>query len=106
MSDSKIIYIAGPMTGLPEYNHEAFLVAAERIKESHIRHLPEFAAVINPARNYGGDQTLTHAQYMRYSIHQLLIVDAVYMLNNWEFSEGATAEHTIAKSLGLDIYYE
>ena len=103
---SKTIYIAGPMSGLPNYNHEAFLVAAERIRESRIRHLPEYVAVINPARNYGGYQGMTHAQYMRYSIHQLLIVDAVYMLNNWEFSEGACAEHTIAKSLGLDIYYE
>lgn len=105
MSDSKIIYIAGPMTGIPEYNKPEFDRVAKQIKiQWKGTAMP--TTVINPARNYGGDQTLTHAQYMRYSIHQLLIVDAVYMLNNWEFSEGATAEHTIAKSLGLDIYYE
>jgi hypothetical protein len=94
----KTIYIAGPMTGLPEYNKPAFDEAARHWKETRV--------VINPARNYGGDQTLTHAQYMRYSIHQLLIVDAVYMLKGWQDSKGATAEHTIAKSLGLEIYYE
>jgi len=105
MSDSKVIYIAGPMTGLPEYNRPAFNAAAAQIREMwRCTELPTI--VINPTRNYGGDQTLTHVQYMRYSIHQLLIVDAVYMLNNWQFSEGACCEHTIAKSLGLDIYYE
>ena len=100
MSDKKLlIYIAGPMTGIPEYNRPAFNAAAKSLKERG-------ATVINPATNFGGDQTLTHAQYMRYSIHQLLVVDAVYMLNNWEFSEGAVCEHTIAKSLGLEIYYD
>ena len=105
MSNKKTIYIAGPMSGLPNYNKEAFDSAAKQIKQMWIcTNLPR--VVINPASNFGGDQTLTHAQYMRYSIHQLLIVDAVYMLNNWQFSDGAQAEHTIAKSLGLDIYYE
>ena len=105
MSTKAIIYIAGPMTGIPEYNKPAFEAATIRIKEMWKgTALP--TTVINPARNYGGYQGLTHARYMRYSIHQLLIVDAVYMLNNWELSEGATTEHTIAKSLGLDIYYE
>ena len=105
MGDKKTIYIAGPMSGIPEYNKPAFDRVAKQIKiQWKGTNLP--TTVINPARNYGGDQTLTHAQYMRYSIHQLLIVDAVYMLDGWEFSEGATAEHTIAKSLGLEIYYD
>ena len=99
MSNNTIIYIAGPMTGLPNYNKEAFDAAAIRIAADNY-------VVINPASNFGGDQTLTHAQYMRYSIHQLLIVDAVYMLNNWQLSDGAIVEHEIAKSLGLDTYYE
>ena len=32
--------------------------------------------------------------------------DAVYMLNNWKGSEGATGEHKLAKELGLEVYYE
>ena len=105
MNNKKTIYIAGPMTGIEDYNRAAFDRAAKQIKQMWKgTALP--TTVINPARNYGGYQGLTHARYMRYSIHQLLIVDAVYMLNNWELSEGATVEHTIAKSLGLDIYYE
>ncbi len=105
MSKTKIIYIAGPMSGLPNYNHDAFLAAAERIRAQAAMLHQEYA-VINPARNFGGYQEMTHAQYMRYSIHQLLIVDAVYMLTGWEKSKGAVCEHTIAQSLKLDIYYE
>lgn len=105
MSDKKTIYIAGPMTGIDDYNKPAFDRAAKQIKEVWKgTNLP--TSVISPSTNFGGDQTLTHAQYMRYSIHQLLIVDAVYMLDGWEFSKGAVCEHTVAQSLGLDIYYE
>lgn len=102
---SKIIYIAGPMTDRPEYNRPAFNAAAVLIREAWKgTNLP--TTIINPARNYREYQGLTHAQYMRYSIHQLLIVDAVYMLDGWESSAGACCEHTIAKSLGLDLYYQ
>ena len=99
MSKKLTIYIAGPMSGILGYNRPAFDEAAEKLRG-------EGMIVINPSSNYGGDQTLTQEQYMRYSIHQLLIVDAVYMLNNWEFSIGAQCERTVARALGLDIHYE
>jgi len=99
------IYIAGPMTGIKDYNKPAFDAAAERVKEVWSNNGAP-VAVINPATNFGGDQTMTHAEYMRYSIHQLLIADAVYMLEGWECSRGAQCEHTVAQALGLDIYYE
>ena len=32
--------------------------------------------------------------------------DAVYMLNGWENSEGATEEHRLAQKLGLTVMYQ
>ena len=95
---NKVIYVAGPMTGLADYNKPAFDAAAVELARSYV--------VLNPARNYGGYQGMTHAQYMRYSIHQLLIADAVYMLKGWMDSTGARVEYEVALSLGLEVHFE
>lgn len=99
MSKTKTVYIAGPMTGIPEYNKPEFDKAAKQWSELGY-------AVINPATNFSGNQTLTHAEYMRYSIHQLLIADVIYLLNNWGFSEGAKTEYSVARAIGLEMSYE
>ena len=98
MSKTKVIYIAGPMTGIDQFNKPEFDAAHVKLAESWV--------VINPARNFGGDQTLEHSQYMRYSIHQLLISDAVYMLAGWMESTGARVEYEVALSLGLEVHFE
>ena len=98
MSNKKVIYIAGPMTGIDQFNKPAFDAAQVKLADSWV--------VINPARNFGGYQGMTHAQYMRYSIHQLLISDAVYMLKGWMESTDARVEYEVALSLGLEVHFE
>ena len=98
LSNTKVIYIAGPMTGLADYNKPAFDAAHVKLADSWV--------VINPSNNFGGDQTLEHSQYMRYSIHQLLISDAVYMLKGWMESTGARVEYEVSLSLGLEVHFE
>ena len=95
----KTTYIAGPMTGIDKFNRPAFTAAAKRLRK-------EGKVVINPATNFGGNQTLDHAQYMRYSIHQLLIVTDIYMLKGWFDSAGARVEYEVAMSLGLEVHFE
>lgn len=87
------------MTGIDKYNKPAFDAAAKRLRKQR-------KIVINPADNFGGEQGLTHAQYMRYSIHQLLISDEIYMLRGWMDSKGAQAEMIVAQSLGLEVHFE
>jgi hypothetical protein len=82
----KSLYIAGPMTGLPESNYPAFNDAVE-----------------NPAENPrppGGEWL----EYMRMSLRQLSRVDALVMLPGWQNSRGARIEVDTALKLGFNVF--
>ncbi|ENF4930158.1 TPA: DUF4406 domain-containing protein [Escherichia coli] len=90
------IYIAGPMTGYPDYNRAAFNAkASELMAEGHI--------VLNPAVLPGG---LCQSEYMDICLAMVRSADAIYLLNRWEESVGARAEHALAEKLGLTVIYE
>lgn len=89
------IYIAGPMTGLPEFNYPAFHRAAAALRElgHHVENPAE-----NPAPACG-----SWAGYMRLALPQLCTCDAVRRLPGWKKSRGARLESFIARVLGLDV---
>ena len=88
------IYIAGPMTGIENYNRESFFAMAERLnKFGHV--------CLNPASNPDG---LTHAEYMHLCYAMIDVCDAIVLLPGWENSKGATLEHDRADFLGKKIY--
>lgn len=111
------IYIAGPMTGLPEFNFPAFFEAAEYLQaEGH--------DTFNPAAKdkeiYGDDVgssptgDVQDAAQHGFDIREALFLDlqfickeadALYMLEGWERSTGARAEHATATALHLPAYY-
>ena len=91
-----IVYIAGPMTGLPEYNYPAFHAAA-----AHARTLGY--EVINPADNFDGDTTLPWATYLRQALRQVLDADAIVVLPGWESSKGAQLETHVARTLAMPV---
>jgi len=93
------IYISGPMTGLPNFNYEAFHAAERQL-------VLEGYKVTNPARNFNGDTTLPREMYMRKDIEQVLEVDMLYMLKGWYNSAGARLERLIAQETGLSIKYQ
>lgn len=94
------IYISGGMSGLPSMNYPAFFKAEEELL-SYKRF-----TVVNPARHFNGDKTLPYATYLRKDISELLKCQAIFMLEGWEDSRGATLEHGIATALGLQIIYD
>jgi hypothetical protein len=49
---------------------------------------------------------LTDEQYMAVAMALIPTVDRLYMLEKWENSPGAVAEHAYAKSLKKTIVYE
>ena len=89
------IYIAGPMTGLPEYNYPAFNAAAEELRrQGH--------EVENPAEN-PEPPCRSWEGYMRMAVAQLVRCETVALLPGWEASKGANVEHRLAHDLGLKV---
>ena len=104
------VYIAGPMTGVENWNFPAFFEAEKTLISMGYR-------VVNPAHNNG--ETLELAledagspespkrdwlYYIRRDLPQLLYCDVICLLPNWESSKGATLEYEVAKGIGLPIY--
>ncbi|HIF3098365.1 TPA: DUF4406 domain-containing protein [Salmonella enterica] len=88
-----IIYIAGHMTGLEDFNRTAFTMAATRLRtQGH--------TVLNPAMLPDG---LTYEHYMDIGLAMLRGADEIYLLDGWEDSEGAKREFSLARRLGLTI---
>lgn len=91
------IYIAGPMTGLPELNYPAFTAAAKAWREAGW-------TVLNPAENFAVDDKHPYADFIRRDLLDVLVCDALAVLPGWENSKGASLEHHVATVLGLPIY--
>jgi len=92
------VYIAGPMTGIPELNFPEFHRAAKRLRAyGH--------EVINPAE-VNPDLNADWLDCMIVDIKLVSECDAIYMLRGWEDSPGAQIEHIVAKKLKLKIKYQ
>lgn len=92
----KRIYIAGPMTGLPEFNYPAFHAEAERLRALGYE-------VENPAEN-PDPQCGTWLGYMRMAIRQLMTCDAIALLPGWQWSRGARIERWLSGMLGFGVF--
>ena len=92
------IYIAGPMTGLPNLNFPAFHETAARLRSQGFE-------VVNPAE-INPDHAMPWKECMRRDIAELVKCDAIYLLPGWEKSKGATLEHHIATRLELTVMTE
>lgn len=114
------IYLAGPMTGIPEFNFPAFNAATAKLRaDGHF--------VFNPAErdierhngidiskgNPTGSQEVA-AQQHGFSLREALAddtafickeADAIAMLPGWETSKGARAEWALAIALGHTVIY-
>ena len=104
------IYIAGPMTGVEDFNFPLFFETEEKLKELGYE-------TLNPATNDGASLEVaiqnaisasangaTWSSYMRLDLSNLCLSDAVCVLPNWKSSKGASLEVQVAQALGLPIY--
>jgi hypothetical protein len=106
------IYLAGPMTGLPEYNFPAFDKAA-----AHLRSLGH--TVFSPADNdrdngfdttgMEGHEAAEHGFSLRNALKQDLSwicdhAEAIVILDGWERSRGVRAELALAEALSIPKY--
>jgi hypothetical protein len=109
MDNPKKIYIAGPMSGLPEFNFPRFMNTAKRLRK-------DGWLVFNPAEKEeekafnkdiykAGDSAAAIEQgfdfrevYM-WDLEKVVTADAIYMLPGWEQSPGARGEHAVAVAM-------
>lgn len=103
------IYVAGPMSGIPEFNFPAFDVASVVLRESG--HEVTSPAELDRMAGFDekgctGNEHLTDKQkhqFARRDLEALLHVDAVAVLPGWGQSAGATNEVRVARWLGLPV---
>ena len=89
-----IVYIAGKISGNPEYKKQ-FAAAAARLRQQGLE-------VINPA-------VLPQMEYHRYPPINLAMIDAadgLLLLPGWEHSTGAAWEAAYARRMGKTIFKE
>ncbi len=109
------VYLAGPMTGIPNFNFPAFHAAAAKLRaEGHEVFSPaekdiERHGVDISKSNWAGDVEMA-ARVHGFSKRQALAddtqwiclhADAVAVLPGWSRSKGACAEIALAEALGL-----
>lgn len=92
-SQSDILYLSGPMTGLPDFNHPAFDFAAELLRGYGFE-------VLNPAEQ---PKRPTWEEYMRHDIKLLMDATVLIQLAGWKQSRGALIEAQLALALGIEI---
>ncbi len=93
----RTIYVAGPMTGLPDFNYPAFNAAAATLRaQGH--------TVLNPAEN-PVPACGTWQGYMRMALAQLVQCECIVLLPGWADSKGALIERKLAQVLGMDVMH-
>lgn len=104
------IYLAGPMTGIPDFNFPAFKLAAATLRALGFE-------VFNPAEFDeaegffpGTDIEVASVtpgakqSYMARDFPFVLAADAIVLLDGWETSSGCAAELFVARVVGKAIY--
>ena len=88
------IYVAGPMTGLPEFNFPAFHAAAKAWRAQGWE-------VVNPAEEFDGATNLPYRAYVERDVERLRTVDAIAMLDGWDGpnARGSCWEREVARKL-------
>lgn len=89
------LYLAGPMTGIEDFNYPAFNAMADRLRAAGYE-------VENPA-DHGTVEGAVWADYMAYDLTRLGLCGMIALLPGWDLSQGARLEVMIAEHLGMRV---
>lgn len=101
----KIVYLAGPISKVEwEVAKQRFIDLEEKTR----KYLPQ--QIYNPINHlrppYNLDEIQTWTWYMRQSVRDVSLSDAIILMDNYHISKGARLEKYLASELGVEIYYE
>lgn len=94
ITNADVVYISGPMTGLPDANRATFDAAEQYLRNTY------GCGVLNPARMPDG---LQYRQYMAHAMQLLAHATVIVLLPGWEKSRGAFIEVLIADRDGVPM---
>lgn len=97
---TQTVYLSGPMTGLPDYNREAFNLRAEAFRAAGY-------TVKNPAEisvTHGTDKS--YGFYFKRALRLMLESDVVYVFGDTSNSAGVQMELKVAEMAGMPIVRE
>lgn len=93
------LYIAGPMTVMPDFNYPAF-------NQAEIALTLAGYGVLNPTTGEeppSADDTRTWSWFLRRALKQVTDADGIALLPGWEDSRGAQLETQVAQALDMPI---
>ena len=91
------LYISGKITGDKNYKR--------KFKRAKSRLLKRGYDVVSPT-DIGEYSFLTYEQFLHIDFALIDVCDGIYMLKDWQDSNGARLEHNYAKSKDKEILYE
>jgi hypothetical protein len=91
-----ILFVSGPMTGLPDHNYPAFHAASQQLRKAG-------HTVVNPAAA-GTVPGWAWQDYMRRGLTSLIRCDGVALLDGWTASRGAQMEMRVALAMNLPVH--
>lgn len=110
--NNKIAYVSGPMTGILNYNFDEFQKAQHKLeKDGYIvlnpheigKELYEKWSKVEVSSEEKRKEMW--CEFMKLDIQHLMLADCVFVLRNWESSNGSVIELLNAQKLNIPIYY-
>lgn len=96
------VYLAGPMTGIPEYNFPAFHAATADLRA---RGYDVWSPAESDAEHGGPEAAVADLpNTFRRDLDALLQLDALVLLPGWSRSQGALLERHAADVVGIPVY--
>lgn len=95
MPHETVVYLSGPMTGMPNWGFDQFDEYAARLRNIGYR-------VLNPA-DFGANPKYTWADCLQRDLMVLGYADLVAVLPGAYASKGATLERHVAEKLGKRV---
>ncbi len=97
-------YLAGRMTGLPDYNFQAFNDAC-----SFLRNVMKLDIKSPHEIDHGETPetrgSLPYTAYIKAGLKLLLECDAIILMSGWELSQGCLTELVVARAAGLQVFF-
>lgn len=97
---TQTVYLSGPMTGLPDYNREAFNLRAEAFRAARytVKNPADISVTHGTAKSYGF--------YFKRALRMMLECDVVYIFGDITNSRGAEMEIQVARMADMPVVWE